>query len=137
MKKLITLLFMSVCYICYGQDATSRWVFSATGNSRIEADDEVWDFGKIAENGGPVEHTFTIKNISDKPFIISNVTTACGCTTPFFSNKPIMPGETSQIRVRYEPKNRPGYFTKRIFIWTPDEGKTNTLIIKGYAQKAE
>lgn len=137
MKKLIILLFISICCIGYGQDTSSKSVFSYTGNSRIEADDEVWDFGKIAENGGPVEHTFTIKNISDTPFIISNVTAACGCTTPFFSNKPIMPGETSEIKVRYDPKNRPGYFTKKIFIWTPDKGRTNVLLIKGYVLKEE
>ena len=46
----------------------------------IEIDKTVHNFGDILLDKGPVSCTFTIKNTSEKPIVIYNVTTTCGCT---------------------------------------------------------
>jgi hypothetical protein len=44
--------------------------------------------------------------------IISNVKPSCGCTTPEFSQDPIMPGKSAKIKVGYNTAN--GGFNKMI-----------------------
>lgn len=130
MKKLFLILLLLVGYTSYGQVD-----FAPNGTSQISVDAAEWDFGKILEKDGIVEHRFMIKNTSDKPFIINNVTTGCGCTIPSYSKEPLMPSDSSAVIVRYNPHNRPGYFTKRVYIWSGAEGVSNILMIKGYVAK--
>lgn len=66
-----------------------------------------WDFGTISETDGRVSHTFTGENRSDKPVVILDVVTACGCTVPEFTKRPIRPGEKTTIKVTFDPTNRP------------------------------
>lgn len=130
MKKIFLILFLLTGYAGYGQVE-----FAPNGTTQISVDKAEWDFGKISEKNGIVEHRFMIKNTSDKPFIINNVTTGCGCTIPSYSKEPLMPADSTAISVRYNPHNRPGYFTKRIYIWSGPEGVSNILMIKGYVTK--
>lgn len=46
--------------------------------------------------------------------MILQVTTTCGCTTPRYTRKPILPGEEAEITVTYDPANRPGNFFAEI-----------------------
>ena len=81
-------------------------------NSPLKFESEKWNFGKIAEDGGNVEHKFVFTNATSKPIVILDVTTSCGCTTPSYSRKPIMSGEKGEIVVSIDPMNRPGHFSK-------------------------
>ena len=49
-------------------------------NLRFESD--IWDFGQIAEDGGKVEYLFKFGNNADKPIVILDIKSGCGCTTP-------------------------------------------------------
>ena len=46
----------------------------------LEVDRMVHNFGNILLGSGPVSCTFTVRNISDKPLVIYNVASTCGCT---------------------------------------------------------
>ena len=72
-----------------------------------------WDFGTIQELDGPVSHTFTGENRGDKPLVILDVVTSCGCTVPRFSKRPILPGEKTEITVTYDPRKPPGSLLQR------------------------
>ncbi|MFR6415865.1 MAG: DUF1573 domain-containing protein [Alistipes shahii] len=52
---------------------------------------DTWDFGTIRESDGRVSHTFTGVNRGDKPLVILDVVTSCGCTVPEFSRQPDHP----------------------------------------------
>ncbi|MEO1050798.1 MAG: DUF1573 domain-containing protein [Bacteroidota bacterium] len=89
------------------------------------------DFGNIQEEDGPVTHEFVFTNNSDKPVKILNVRASCGCTTPDWSKEPVAPGENGFIQAQYNPKNRPGSFSKSLTITTDLEDLVVRLFIKG------
>lgn len=90
-----------------------------------------WDFGKIKEADGPVSHTFEFTNIGKRPFIITSVSASCGCTAPECDKSPVMPGRTRKIKVTFDPRNRPGYFDKAVYISSDNNRKTDIIRVKG------
>ena len=63
--------------------------------------------------------------------IISKVQASCGCTTPEWSQDPIMPGKTAQIKVGYNT-TIVGPFTKIIEVYSNDPANSRSVInIKG------
>lgn len=89
------------------------------------------DFGTIEEADGHVSHIFTGENRGDKPVVILDVVTSCGCTVPEFSKQPIRPGEKTSIKVTFDPTNRPGAFTKELGVYSSERRKIATLFIRG------
>ena len=89
------------------------------------------DFGKIPEDGGSVVHTFIIKNVGKAPLLLTNAHASCGCTTPEWTKQPILPGKTGTVKVTFDPKGRPGVFTKTIAMSNNAMKKALTLIIRG------
>ena len=73
----------------------------------------------------------------DSPLVILDVVTTCGCTVPDFSKKPILPGEKTQITVTYDPANRPGSFTKELWVYSSEKRKIATLTRAGSVIPAE
>ncbi|MBO5893484.1 MAG: DUF1573 domain-containing protein [Alistipes sp.] len=91
---------------------------------------ESWNFGDIQEDGGVVEHTFKFINTTATPIVILDVSASCGCTSPHFSRKPIMPNANGEIRVEFDPMNRPGRFSKGVVIALSTKERI-TLTIEG------
>lgn len=90
-----------------------------------------WDFETILEADGPVTHTFTGVNVSDRPVVILQVYSSCGCTVPEYSRRPILPNEKVEIKVTYDPANRPGTFNKELSIYDSERNKAGVLAIRG------
>jgi hypothetical protein len=61
------------------------------------------DFGNVGPNSVNIT-TFKVTNTGDKPLIIEDVSASCGCTTPKKPEKPIAPGKSDVIEVKFEPK---------------------------------
>lgn len=93
--------------------------------------EETFDFGAIVEEDGPVTHTFSFTNTSDRPVAILSVKPSCGCTTPEWSKEPILPGKSGIVKAQYDPKGRPGYFHKSLTVTTDYDSQPITLYIKG------
>tara|TARA_Y100000385_G_scaffold195470_1_gene202339 strand:- start:480 stop:866 length:387 start_codon:yes stop_codon:yes gene_type:complete len=83
---------------------------------QIEFESTTVDYG-IIENGSDGERVFTFKNVGTADLIITNVKSTCGCTIPKKPKNPILPGESSEIIVRYDTK-RVGPFRKTITVST-------------------
>ncbi len=98
----------------------------------ISFDRTTWDYGKI-KPGSDGHRYFTVKNTGDKPLIISKVQASCGCTTPEWSQDPIMPGQTSKIKVGYNTNLvDPNGFQKLIEVYSNDPANSRSVIyIKG------
>jgi hypothetical protein len=93
--------------------------------------EEIFDFGSVNEEGGPVVHEFVFTNTSGRPVKIVNVQASCGCTTPGWSKEPVAAGKTGFIQASYNPKGRPGYFNKSLTVTTDLEASPVVLQIKG------
>lgn len=94
---------------------------------------EIIDYGKI-NKGSDGQRTFAFTNIGDKPLIITNVRSSCGCTIPKKPEKPILPGEKGEIKVSYDT-NRPGGFSKAITIYSNAKNPRKVIKIKGFVNK--
>ena len=67
----------------------------------LEVDKTVHNFGDIIHKSGPVSCSFTLKNTGEKPVVIYNVVTTCGCTDVDWTKEPIRPGQSGKISVTY------------------------------------
>jgi len=117
MKKIFAGLFL-----------TASLVFASA--QTISFDKTTFDYGTV-KSGADGHRFFTVKNTGDKPLIISKVQASCGCTTPEWSQDPIMPGKTAQIKVGYNT-TIVGPFTKIIEVYSNDPDNSRSVInIKG------
>ena len=74
--------------------------------------------------------TFTLKNTGDKPLVIQDAVTSCGCLTVDYSRKPIRSGEKTMIQVRYKADN-PGYFNKVVTVYSNAKSSPLNLTVSG------
>ena len=103
----------------------------AQGKAKIVFDQTEHNFGSFKESDGVQSTTFKFKNEGAVPLVLNNVRPSCGCTTPKWSREPIAPGASGEIQVNYDPRNRPGSFTKTIAVQTNAENSTVVLRITG------
>lgn len=97
----------------------------------LEVDKMVHNFGDIKLGSGPVSCTFTITNRSDKPAVIYNVVSSCGCTDVNWTKEPIMPGKTGKISVTYTNDEGAYPFDKTLTVYLSDVKKPVLLKIRG------
>lgn len=93
--------------------------------------ESVWNFGTIRESDGMVEHEFIFRNGTGSPITLAAVTASCGCTTPKWTPGLIAPGKNGSITVSFNPKGRPGYFSKEITVTTEPPTGIFILTVKG------
>ena len=99
--------------------------------------EETHDFGAVEEEKGPVTHEFVFTNNSPRPVKILKVQASCGCTTPGWSKEVVPPGQNGFIQASYNPKGRPGFFTKSLTVTTDLEANPIILQIKGQVTNEE
>ncbi len=73
------------------------------------------DFGKI-EKGKTYQAKFVYVNRSDKPLVIKNVKTSCGCMVSTWCKKPLAVGESANLIIKFMP-DTPGYNSKAIMVF--------------------
>ena len=104
-------------------------LFAQEKTAKIEFKAETLDYGVI-EKGSDGVRVFEFTNTGDAPLIISKVSSSCGCTIPKKPEKPILPGETGEIQVKYDTK-RVGPIRKAITVISNASTPTKVLKIKG------
>lgn len=85
--------------------------FAAFAATPVYAQEFTWketthDFGTIDEADGTASFDFTFTNTGDKPLIIKQVITGCGCTSAKWSSKAYAPGAKGTVRISYHPEGR-------------------------------
>ncbi len=133
MKKLLFTICLAILpALTFAQYANPKSEEAAM-NAKMEFETEVIDYGTIARNSDGVRH-FVFENTGSAPLIIKSVKGSCGCTVPTKPEKPIMPGETGEIKVKYDTK-RVGRFTKTVTIVSNASTKPKVVRIKGEVLK--
>ena len=98
--------------------------------------EELHDFGTI-KDGDVVEHVFEFTNTGAAPLIISDAKATCGCTVPEWPKEPIPVGETGEIKVRFNSKNKPGIQNKTVTLTANTWPATTRVRIKANVVKEE
>jgi hypothetical protein len=100
---------------------------------KMTFESETVDYGVIEQGSDPYRF-FTFTNTGNEPLIITHAKGSCGCTVPSHPKEPIAPGESGEIKVRYDT-NRLGKFTKRVTLTTNVGDEKQMLTIKGEVTK--
>lgn len=125
MKKFLFSLFVfATAAMGFSQESKSDKV------AKIQFAQEEIDYGTI-EHGAYGRRVFEFTNVGNAPLVISNVSTSCGCTTPYWPKEAIAPNAKGHLEVQYDTK-RVGPFKKTITIYSNDPTQPiKSLRIKG------
>jgi hypothetical protein len=82
---------------------------------------------KDLQLGKTSEAVFILKNTGSQPLIIQMVNASCGCTVPEWEKHPIVPGKSTEIRVRITPEEK-SYFNKTVTVYSNAE--TGRIVLK-------
>lgn len=124
MKKIV-LLFIAVL--------SSTILFAQKNSGTLSFTSEVINYGTIEQHSDGVRF-FTATNTGDTPVVIDKVVGSCGCTVASTPTKPIFPGKSEVIKVKYAT-NRLGKFSKTVTVFSNAKESKKVLRIKGTVLK--
>ena len=81
----------------------------------VELPETEKDFGIIPLNEKR-EYIFKLVNRGDKPLVVYDVATSCGCTQAEYSKEPIRPGDTLELKAVYNAEEK-GRFRKSLRVY--------------------
>lgn len=125
---ILAIVLMATLQVAAQATLTTEQPASASG-ARLTLDSDVVDYGTIDQGGEPLR-VVKFKNTGTEPLIISGAKGSCGCTVPNWPKEPIMPGETSQIEIRYDTK-RVGAINKTVTVNSNDPAGKHTIRVIG------
>ncbi len=127
MKKAI--LFLAAIGLLSSASIAQTGAAVQSGPS-ISIDKEVHDYGDIEKGADPFCE-FLITNKGNEPLILTNAKGSCGCTVPEWSKEPVLPGESTVMKVKYDTK-RVGPINKSVTITSNATNEpTKVIRIKG------
>ena len=91
-------------------------VFGSEDGPQMTFETIVVDYGQV-QRGSDGNRTFTFTNTGSSPVVVTNVRSSCGCTVPSYPEDPVMPGESTEIEVRYDT-NRMGRINRFVTVMT-------------------
>lgn len=77
--------------------------------------------------------TFSLKNTGDKPLVIEDITTSCGCTSVNYSKEPVKPNDSLRLSVIYKAEH-PEHFSKTITVHCNAESSPIRISVSGDAK---
>jgi len=126
-KKVFSLLILVIIFTDGCKNSANKPETGAL--SQMDFKRTTFNFGAIP-NGSVNKCIFEFRNTSKTPLIINNVIVSCGCTSPKWPKKPILPGEKGIIEVRYNAAGA-GLFRKSISVFSNARNSPVHFFIKG------
>lgn len=112
---------------------TGRKQAAPSATTTVSLDRAVVELGTFSWSEVKTDSLF-ITNTGDRPFVIHDVVTNCGCLQAKFSKEPVRPGERMKLDVIYRADN-PGTVDKLLQIYGNVEGEKLDVRVKGEARK--
>lgn len=103
---------------------------------RLVLSQDSWDFGAVWH---PQSATLTliVKNEGNADLQINDVRTTCGCTLVETGRKLVPPGESTEVKVRYNSEGKQGHVESKVIIDSNDPARpTVELKIAGEVKRA-
>lgn len=89
-------------------------VVAGAAKPELEFSSKTFDFGTVRESAQPVETEFTMTNVGNEPVAILSASTSCGCSKAEFPKKPVGPGKTAKIKVKFNPAGQHGEINREV-----------------------
>ena len=90
------------------------------------------NFGNILLNEKR-EHVFKLVNTGNKPLVVYDVVTSCGCTKAEYSKEPVRPGDALDLKVIYDAEDK-GRFRKSLRVYCNVEDSPLNLTVVGVVE---
>lgn len=91
-------------------------------STTIRWESTFYDLG-VRKRGPDIDVEYTFKNTGDKPFLIDSIYGTCGCTLFDFPRKPVAPGKSGSVTIRYVSSEQPLAIMQRsIYLKTNTKG---------------
>jgi hypothetical protein len=107
----------------------------STFGNVVSVDKVIHDFGDIFTDQGPVACTYTFTNISDKPILLLQAVSSCGCTTADWTREPIQPGKKGTVSAMFDNNDGPFPFDKTITVYVSELKNPIVLHLRGSAHE--
>ena len=107
MKKIAMICLFAAFGIAASAQNVEKKDMPAHG-AQIRFEEQEHQYGTI-QKGGNGDCEFVFWNDGDEPLILQSVRASCGCTTPKYTQKPVMPGQKGSIGVHYNTNNVGGF----------------------------
>ncbi len=128
MRTLLTsICLLFLLFSCNSESKTKK--YTVVGDTQIEIAPEYYDFGSLIQ-GEKVSYTFNIKNMGDKPLLISDAVASCGCTASSYTKEPVAPGKNAQVEVIFDTAGRMGAQYKTVSVYMNTVPKKRTLMFQ-------
>ncbi|MBR5301013.1 MAG: DUF1573 domain-containing protein [Bacteroidales bacterium] len=75
----------------------------------------------MSEDDAPRTFIYSFCNAGKEPLVIKRLVSSCSCAAAVAVKNELEPGESSEIRVTYNPKGHPGRFERKVFVYTESE----------------
>ncbi len=137
-ERIIIGLLAAISVVCGPDVCGICTAYAQTGHKEaLKFDKVTHNFGKISIKAGPQKCEFRYTNISDKPVVINNILSSCGCSVPEWSKAPIMPGKSGKIKVTYLNDQGAYPFDKNLTVYVSSSSKPVLLRITGVVYEKE
>ena len=82
----------------------------------------------MGEDDGIKTFVYPFENIGKDTIQIRRLVSTCSCASAVCPVARLLPGESSQVTVRYNPKGHPGTFERRVFLYTDDSSSPSAIL---------
>ncbi|WP_369047558.1 DUF1573 domain-containing protein [Tenacibaculum sp. UWU-22] len=87
------------------------------GSPVVSFDKTEYNFGTVKE-GDIVTTSFKVTNTGKSDLVITRATATCGCTIPTWPREPIAPGESGELKVRFNTRGKKNRQSKTVTLYT-------------------
>lgn len=82
----------------------------------------------MGEDDGIKTFVYKFENIGKDTIQVNRLVSTCSCASAMCSKARVLPGESSQVTVSYNPKGHPGSFERRVFLYTDDSSSPAAIL---------
>lgn len=107
---------------------------TAKAQAIAKVDDAKKNFGMV-KKGEVIDMNYTITNVGTEPLIIQKTEVECSCTTVTFDDKPVLPGQSTIINVKFDTKSVYDRQDRIVKVFSNNKKGEFNLRFKGFVQK--
>lgn len=108
----------------------------ALATPRVEVEQLRYDFGEVAQ-GEQINFTFRFRNAGDQILELGGVRTSCGCTAALLSTRRLAPGDSGELKARFDTSHFRGPISKSITLETNDPRHRQVMFVLSGTIRAE
>ena len=98
--------------------------------AEIIFDEDTYDFGRV-DAGAVVRHRFPFRNTGQRPLVIRDARSTCGCTVPQYPREPVAAGDTASILVSFDTEGKAGPQDKPVTLTANTYPNRSTVTLVG------